>query len=139
MIAHQPIPSEHQEQAAFFTMILYKYQHNETFARPLFFAVPNGAWLGGRRPSNMMEKMKAEGLTPGVADILYLQPRGHYSFLALEFKRADKRNRHQGGLRDDQIKFLNAASLAGAFFSVCYSADEAVRAFDAYMELNLKK
>lgn len=134
-----PIPTEHQEQAAFFTMVLYKYQHNPAFARPLFFAVPNGAWLGGRRPSNVMEKMKAEGLTPGVSDILYLQPRGHYSYLCIEMKRSDQSNRKNGGLRDEQIEFLNAASLAGAFFAVCYSADEAERAFDTYMELNLKE
>lgn len=131
-----PIPTEHQEQAAFFTTILYRYQHDPRFARPLFFAVPNGAWLGGRRPQNVMEKMKAEGLTPGVSDILYLQPRGKYCYLAIEMKRADKRNRKQGGLRDDQVAFLNAASLAGAFFAVCYSADEAERVFDAYMELD---
>lgn len=136
---HPPIPSEHQEQAAFFTTILYKYQHNPSFARPLLFAVPNGAWLGGRRPANVMEKMKAEGLTPGVSDILYLQPRGHYSFLAIEMKRADKRNRKSGGLREDQIEFLNAASLARALFSVCYSAEEAERVFDAYMGFNLKE
>lgn len=136
MIAHPPVPSEHQEQAAFFTTILYKYQHDQRFARPLFFAIPNGAWLGGRRPQNVMEKMKAEGLTPGVSDILYLQPRGPYSYLVLEFKRSDQRNRKNGGLRDEQRVFLNAVSLAGAFFAVCYSADEAERAFDAYMELD---
>lgn len=139
MTLHPPIPTEHQEQAAFFTTILYKYQHNPSFARPLFFSVPNGAWLGGRRPSNVMEKMKAEGLTPGVSDILYLQPRGPYSYLVIEMKRADQRNRKNGGLRDDQIEFLDAATVAGGYCNVCYSADEAERIFDAYMGFNLKE
>ena len=130
------VPSEHEEQAAFFTLVLYKYQQNPSFARMLFFSVPNGAWLAGRRPYAVMEKMKAEGFTPGVADVLYLQPRGKHTYLAIEMKRADKRNRKDGGLRDDQVAFLNAASLAGAFFAVCYSAEEAERAFDVYMELD---
>lgn len=125
--------SEHQEQAAFFTTILYKYRNDPHFTRPLFFSVPNGAWLGGRRPQNVMEKMKAEGLTPGVSDILYLQPRGPYSFLAIEMKRADKRNRKDGGLRPDQIEFLSSARATGAYCKVCYSADEAEQTFDTYM------
>jgi len=129
------LPSEHAEQAAFFTTILFKYRTDDRFIRPLLFAVPNGAWLGGKRPAHVLEKLRAEGLTPGVADILYLQPRGGYSFLALEMKRADKRNQKAGGLRAEQVEFLNAASRAGAFFAVCYSAEEAERAFDEYLRL----
>lgn len=128
------IPSEHAEQSAFFTTILFKYRTDDRFVRPLFFAVPNGAFLGGKSALTM-EKLRAEGLTPGVADILYLQPRGGYSFLALEMKRADKRGHKAGGLRPEQVEFLNAASCAGAFFAVCYSAEEAERAFDEYMGL----
>lgn len=134
MVTPKPIPSEHAEQAAFFTTILFKYRNDDRFIRPLLFAVPNGAFLGGRSAATL-EKLRAEGLTPGVADILYLQPRGGYSYLALEMKRADKRNQKSGGLRPEQVEFLNAASRAGAFFAVCYSAEEAERAFDAYMGL----
>jgi hypothetical protein len=129
------IPSEHEEQAAFFTMVLYKYQQHPDFARMLFFAVPNGAWLAGRRPYAVMEKMKSEGFTPGVADVLYLQPRGKYAYLVIEMKRADKRNRKNGGLRDDQLEFLKSVDAAGGMSAVCWSAEDAELIFDTYMSL----
>jgi hypothetical protein len=131
-----PIPSEHEEQAAFFTLVLYKYNQDPRFARILFFAVPNGAWLAGKRPYAVMEKMKSEGFTPGVSDVLYLQPRGGYSYLAIEMKRGDKRNRKGGGLRDDQIEFLKAVDMAGGMSAVCYSAEDALLIFDTYMNLD---
>jgi hypothetical protein len=132
------IPSEHEEQAAFFTLVLLKYQQDPSFARMLFFSVPNGAWLGGSRPQRVMEKMKAEGFTPGVSDILYLQPRGPYAYLAIEMKRADKRKRKSGGLRDDQIEFMKAAKQVGAMTIVCYCAEDALLIFDTYMRLEVK-
>lgn len=127
------IPSEHQEQATFFETILYKYMHNPEFVRILFFAVPNGAWLGGRFPPAMMQKMKEEGLTPGVADLLYLQPRGKYAYLAIEMKRSDQRARKDGGLRADQVEFLKAVDDADGMSVVCYSAEDAELIFDIYM------
>lgn len=129
-------PSEHQEQAAFFDYVLFQYQHDPTFIRPLFFAVPNGSWLGGKTPgarAALMQKMKGEGLTPGVSDLLYLQPRGVYSYLAIEMKTEKRRNEKDGGLSLEQVEFLHAAREAGALAVVCYGADEAIRAFDEYM------
>lgn len=128
-----PIPSEHAEQSAFFTLILLKYRTDPRFIRPLFFSVPNGAWLGGKSAFTM-EKMKEEGLTPGVADILYLQPRGAYAFLAIEMKRADKRGRYMGGLREEQVAFMDAAQNVGGCYVVCYSAEEAEQVFEDYLK-----
>jgi hypothetical protein len=124
--------SEHDEQAAFVNHVLWAYAIRADFARPLFFSVPNGAWLGGKQYA-MINKLKAEGLTPGIADILYLQPRGEYAYLAIEMKSKDRRNEKNGGLSNEQSAFLQAAIKAGALAEVCYGADEAIAAFDFYM------
>lgn len=55
--------------------------------RPLFFAVPNG----GSRNKREAARMKAEGVTAGVADCLFLYPRGEYHGLCIEFKTATGR------------------------------------------------
>jgi hypothetical protein len=73
-IANAPKSREHNEQATFIDHVLWTYRNREDFNRGVFFAVPNGAWLGGRA-KNVMNKLKGEGFLPGVFDILYLQPR----------------------------------------------------------------
>ena len=49
---------------------------------PLFFAVPNG----GSRIAREAARLKAEGVWPGVADMLLLAPRGGFNGCAVEFK-----------------------------------------------------
>jgi len=130
--------SEHDEQAVFVDYVLFKYQHCESFMRPLFFAVPNGAWLAGSSPRGkyaLMQKYKMEGLHRGIADLLYLQPRGEHSYLAIEMKDPGKRN-HKDALSEDQRLFLQAAGHALARWAVCYGADEAMKVFDEYMQLD---
>lgn len=124
---------EHNEQATFVDYVLWTYLHRADFVRGLFFAVPNGAWLGGRG-SSVMNKMKKEGFLPGVSDILYLQARGdQYTFLAIEMKTEERRNEKNGGLSDEQSAFIAAANADGGMAGVCYGADEAIKIFDEYM------
>lgn len=130
--------SEHNEQATFIDHVLWTYRNREDFIRNLFFAVPNGAWLGGRA-KNVMNKLKGEGFLPGVSDLLYLQPRGTYPYLAIEMKSPSRRNHKDGGLEESQIAFLKAANDAGALALVCYGADEAIERFDNYMTLMVRK
>ncbi len=130
--------SEHDDQAVFVDYVLFKYQHCENFVRKLFFGVPNGMWAGGntaRKRATTITKMKQEGFTPGVADILYLQPRGPYSYLAIEMKDPIRRN-YKDALSEDQKLFLQAAKSAFALVAVCFGADEAMKVFDEYMELD---
>ncbi len=126
--------SEHNEQATFVDYVLWQYRNRTDFIRPLFFAVPNGAWLGGRAPLVMM-KMKKEGFLPGVSDILYLQARADYTFLAIELKTEDRRNQKNGGVSEEQRTFIEAANKDGGMARVCYGADDAIHVFDAYMAM----
>ena len=129
-----PRISEHTEQANFFSEVRNKFQRREDFIRRLLFSVPNGMWIGGQNKFALMNKFKAEGLQPGVADVLYLQPRGEYSCLAIEMKAQDKRN-DKDAVSDDQREFLEAVNAAGGLGEVCYGCEEAMKIFEAYMQM----
>lgn len=124
--------SEHDEQAAFVAEVLYRYANNPNFVRGLFFSTFNGAWLGGSKRARgfQMFKAKAAGFLPGVADILYLQPRGHFYYLAIEMKTKT------GRLSPEQDQFLTLVKEEGGGCAwVCRGASEAVARFADYMNL----
>jgi hypothetical protein len=126
-------PSEHEEQAAFVQWVLQQFRLRDDFRRRLFFSVPNGAWTGGGY--KQAAKLKREGLTSGVADMLYLQPRGPYPYLAIELKTVDRRGERRGGLSTTQEEFLEQAAGEGACVDVCYGAEEAMVVFTQYMSM----
>ena len=80
----------------------------------LLFAVPNG---GSR---NLIEaaRMKAEGVTAGVADLILLVPSGEYSSLCIEMKTA------KGRKRDTQKDWEEAATSVGNKYVICRSLDD---------------
>lgn len=125
--------SEHSDQAAFIDYVISVYKARADFSPRLFFAVPNGAMLGGRVPALQMEKLKREGVQPGVADLLYLQPRGKWAYLAIEMKTAERKSEKRGGLTDAQREWLLAAGQCGARAVVCWGLDDAIETFDDYM------
>ena len=125
---------EHDEQAAFVAQVLYQYRNDPTFIEDVFFSVPNGAYLGGRG-HRQMYWLKAEGVRPGVSDILYLQARGDYNCLAMEFKAPSRYKEKRGGVTDEQENFLLGVIKGGGRAVVCYGADVAINVFDAYMKL----
>lgn len=128
-------PLEHDEQSSFVQEVHVRYDNRPDFIKELFFSVPNGMWAGGRNKFALVNKFKSEGMNPGVFDIHYLQPRGTHPFLCIEFKRRDRRGEKDGGLTSDQKLYMQACELVGAYFRVCYTAEEAVEAFSYYMEL----
>ena len=132
-----PRVSEHEEQASFFAEVLFTYQHRADFIRTLLFSVPNGMWLGGANKFALMSKYKAEGFRPGVADIIYLQPRGEYNCLVIEMKAIDKRN-VKDAVSAEQTEFLEAVNGAGGLGEVCYGCEEAMKIFNLYMSLEEK-
>jgi VRR-NUC domain. len=96
--------------------------------------------LGGRTPTAraaLMNKYKSEGFRNGVADILYLQPRGGYAFLAIEMKTPDRANTKNGGATEDQLDWLKAARSAGAMAEICHGAEAAWDVFQQYMSLEV--
>ena len=125
--------SEHEEQALFVEAVKRIYANRDDFIPVLMFAPPNGAWLGGANPYALMNKLKAEGFQSGVADLIYLQPRGPYNCLAIEFKAIDKREEKNGGLSEKQMEFLEQLNAAGGCADVCYGAEHALEVFAAYM------
>lgn len=129
--------SEHNIQAAFIDWVLFQYRADPTFIRPLFFAVPNGAYLGGKSPVTFA-KLKREGFVQGVADLLYLDPRGEWAYLALELKTPERKRSKDRGLSEAQTEFLNAVGLAGGLPLVCYGLEEAIEYFRDYMSLKSK-
>lgn len=134
-----PQPTEHNEQAALVACVLTTYQHRSDFARPLFFSTLNGVMIGGRNTGSkfaLIEKYKTEGWVNGVADILYLQPRGGYPYLAIEMKTPACAKEKNGGASDDQVEWLRAARAVGAMVGLCHGAEAAWEVFSNYMSLD---
>jgi hypothetical protein len=130
-----PKLSEHHEQASFFDW-LWMFKLNEhPELHPLMFAVPNGAHLAGnaQQRAAKMNKLKAEGFTPGVADTIFLSARGGNFGLALEFKTPDREHEKDGGLSEQQSEFLRAARVEGFVAEVAYGADHAIRIVGEYL------
>lgn len=86
-------PTEHQTQAAFFAWV--RVSRNAYPELDTMHAVPNG----GARDIRTAAKLKAEGVTPGIPDVMWPHPRGPFNGLAIEFKSWD-----HGRLSDDQKK-----------------------------------
>ena len=113
--------SEHDEQADLISWLMDQLPDFPEI-HPLFFANPNGAWLAGgpAQRARQMNKLKAEGFTPGVADLSFLCGRGGYLGMVLEAKTAERRRDVNGGLSDSQVEFLHAARQQGYHAAVGY-------------------
>jgi hypothetical protein len=127
--------SESQEQSSFFDWLHFAYLHLFPEIHPLFFAVPNGAHLAGnpKQRAMKMNRMKKEGLIPGVADTLFLSGHGGYLGLAIEFKTRDRKKEKDGGLSEGQQEFLEAARMEGYRAVTAYGADEAQEIVEEYL------
>lgn len=123
--------SEHGEQSALFCWAaLPEQQTRFPFFRKLLFAVPNGGSRGDTRESAKLVggKMKAEGVKPGVADILLAFPWCGYHGLFIEMKRAD------GGTQSiEQKEFEAWASWANYKYVLCFGWHEAVEQIEQYL------
>lgn len=96
----------------------------------LLFAVPNG----GDRNRIVAGRLKAEGVTSGVHDVLLLVSRKGYNYLSIEMKKPTQRNVKNGGLSDNQILFGTAVSTTGGgLVKVCYTWEEAKQALEEYL------
>jgi hypothetical protein len=115
---------EHSEQVAVVAYLQMSYPD------VLFWATPNGAMMGGGRAGAIrMNALKAEGLLPGVSDLIIFEPRGGYSAMFLEMKRADGGS----GASDNQLWFIRQVEQRGAFGIVCNGYDEAQVVIDDYL------
>ena len=117
-----PVASEHSEQVAVFEWAeLASGRHPEL---ALMFAVPNG----GARNIVVARKMKAEGVKPGVPDIMLPVARKRFHGLAIEMKR-----RAGGRVSDDQLFWLDALTEQSWLAVVCKGWEEAVAVIEGYL------
>lgn len=87
------------------------------------FAVPNG----GSRNLYEAARMKAEGVTAGVADLILLIPGGGHGSLCIEMKSA------VGRQRPEQKAWQQAVEAVGNRYVVCRSFDEFRAVVDDYL------
>jgi len=129
-------PSERDEQVAFVSYLRFQYPD------VLFFSVPNGARLAsGRGPrANQIAAIRwrnllAEGALPGVSDLIIYEPRGGYSAMFLEMKRADGGN----GGSEKQSDFLLKVEQRGGFGVIADGCDDACKWADDYLNNKIVK
>lgn len=97
----------------------YQYQHFKS----LLFAVPNG----GQRGKFEAKIMKAEGTTPGVADMILLISRRGYGSLCIEFKT------EKGRQSEKQKEWQHVAEMCGNKYVVVRSFEQFVKEITAYL------
>jgi len=122
--AAQPCPSEHAEQAALFAWAdAYRGQRPEL---ALLFAIPNG---GARHPA-VGAQLRAAGVRAGVPDMMLAAPRLGRHGLFIEMKRSDRSNH----ATPEQTHWLTLLRQHGYMAVVCYGAQEAIGAIEAYLD-----
>lgn len=106
----KPDDREHRLQTACVQWFRYQYPQ----LAPLLFAVPNG----GQRNPKTAARLKEEGVTPGVADLILLHPNSQHGALLIEMKT------ETGRQQATQKQWQQAVERLGYQYTVCHSIDE---------------
>lgn len=114
------LPSEHEEQTAFVDYL------RKCWPALKFFQVPNGARV---RPA-VANRLKAEGMSAGVPDLVFPIPRGNYHGLYIEMKR-----QKGGEVSVDQEIWIHYLKGQGYMAIVCEGCSIAMKVLDDYMGL----
>ena len=119
--------SEHDQQSAVCDYL------NSSYPDVLYHANANGAWLAGNagQRARQMNKLKAEGLLPGVSDIFIAEPRKPYHGFYLEMKDVRPAGKDP---TDNQVWFIAEAEKRGYFTAVAWGCDEARALIDQYLD-----
>lgn len=117
---NKPTPSEHDEQAAIFEWA--EYQKGKYPELELMFAVPN--W---RPKKSQRIYLAAEGVKPGVPDIVLPAARGGFFGLYIELK--------VGGNKPtfEQEYYIRSLKGRGYYAIVCYGFDDAIQTIEDYL------
>ncbi len=116
----RPADEEHRIQCA--CVRWFNVQYPKLHGR--LFAVPNG----GRRDATTAAKLKAEGVVPGVADLVLLISNRDYGALLIEMKTP------KGRQSDSQKKWeKTVCSNAEYKYVVCRSLDDFIREVGSYL------
>jgi hypothetical protein len=88
------------------------------------FAVPNG----GKRDATTAAKLKAEGVVPGVADLILLKSNRQFGALLIEMKT------EKGRQRESQKKWQEIVTSDGEYkYVVCHSFEEFKKEIEEYI------
>lgn len=118
-------PLEEQEQALWFKWAEFvRLAPGNHLLRDHCWAVPNG---GSRHPIEAA-RMKAQGITPGVADISIAIPSGIHHALFIEMKRRGER------ATSEQLEHIELRRRMGYQAIVCQGFDEARRETIHYLQ-----
>ena len=110
---------EHRIQCSCVTWFRFQYPK---FAHNLF-AVPNG----GKRDKATAGKLKAEGLLPGVSDLILLKPNATYSAMLIEMKTPS------GEQSDSQRQWQQLIQTDGYLYVICRSLEDFQREVRQYL------
>lgn len=102
----------------------FRYQYPE-YARQLF-AVPNG----GNRNLITAKILKAEGVLPGVADLIFLKPNAEYHALCIEMKYG------KGKQSELQKEWQFIIEGHGYKYEVCNSLESFINTINTYINGN---
>ena len=106
----------------------YKYPK----LRLLLFSIPNGAELKGneKRRAQQVNRLKAEGMTPGAADLFLSVPSGDLPGLYIEMKTIAKSSKQS----ESQKEFEAAVLGQGYGYAMPKTIDEFMSVVRSYLE-----
>lgn len=118
-VRRKPTDEEHKIQVVCIRWFRLKYPK----LKHVLFSVPNG----GRRDAVTGSKLKDEGATKGVADLILLKSNRFYGGLAIEMK---KPGGHQS---QAQKEWQRECESAGNKYVICHSLDEFMKIITDYL------
>lgn len=104
-------------------VLWFRYQWPQY--RLLLFAVPNG----GFRIAREAARLYAEGVTPGVSDLILLAPRGQWPALCIELKTTAPGSRQSARQREWQV----AVEAEGYRYEIVRTLDEFIALINDYL------
>ena len=122
---------EHKEQVALFEWADLMVRTGSHPELALLYAIPNG----GRRDIQTAQRLKREGVRPGVLDVCLPVPRGSYAALYIEMKRPEDLVRPAGVVSKEQKWWLTHLADAGNLACVCYGWTEARDVIVGYLAI----
>lgn len=128
--ASKPTPKRKDEEHETQTAIVSWFKLNFAKKNKLLFAIPNGAKLAGtpEQRAKQMNRLKAEGLTVGAADLFLSIPSADLAGLYIETKTAI------GTQSKVQKEFELAVISEGYGYVIVKSLAEGITAISSYLE-----
>ena len=117
---------ESMEAIDFYQFAIERYPH----VNAVFFHVANESKSKPQHRRNL----KQMGLSSGVSDYLLLMPNCKYNFLAIELKRARKKD---SSVNPEQVEFIKNVNKNGGYGCICYGFCAALHVLKLYLSNKL--